>query len=203
MWQSSSWTRSLTCPLKKSVEIPHVFLDKVVDVPVVCNVRCLSRQRGQLPQLQFVDKVAVQTSTSGGYGGLAVCEGACCCLLADFFFRNLFSWTLSARLVATFLSPRWPTVLVVEGSLRFCLDSISTETSLSISRPHHHHHLRPSSLCPSLPLPHTHTPHPTPHHTTQHHPTPRRSWRGRACVRQWSVKEAWSFVEPRDFGHHW
>ena len=26
---------------EKSVEIPHVFLDKVVDMPVVCNNRCL------------------------------------------------------------------------------------------------------------------------------------------------------------------
>ena len=59
-------------------------------------------------------------------------------------FRTPSSWTSSARLAATFLSPRWPTVVGRRG-LPCCaavfLDSISTETSLSMSpRPHHHHH---------------------------------------------------------------
>ena len=58
-------------------------------------------------------------------------------------FRTPSSWTSSARLAATFLSPRWPTVVGRRG-LPCCaavfLDSISTETSLSISRPHHNHH---------------------------------------------------------------
>ena len=37
--------------VEKSVEIPHVFLDKVVDTPVVYN------DRGHGPDVQFLDKV--------------------------------------------------------------------------------------------------------------------------------------------------
>ena len=82
------------------------------------------------------------TSSCGGYGGGEGVFAVICGI-----FRTPSSWTSSARLAATFLSPRWPTVVGRRG-LPCCaavfLDSISTQTSLSISCPHHHH-------------PHTHT----------------------------------------------
>ena len=65
-------------------------------------------------------------------------------------FRTPSSWTSSARFAATFLSPRWPTVVGRRG-LPCCaavfLDSILTETSLSLSRPHHHHQPSSSRRC--------------------------------------------------------
>ena len=53
---------------------------------VVCVVTVQKTE--EVPQLQFIDKVAVQTSTSGGYGVLPVCEGFF--LLLAVFFLLLF-----------------------------------------------------------------------------------------------------------------
>ena len=42
--QVQAWRRQSSPTVavaEKSVETPHVFLDKVVDMPVVCNNRCL------------------------------------------------------------------------------------------------------------------------------------------------------------------
>ena len=108
---SSSWSRSLTRPL-------------------LCNDRSFVvtvQKTFEVAHLQLIDKVLtvpVETSSYGGYG--AVNCG---------IFRTPSSWTSSARLAATFLSPRWPTVVGRRGLLccaAVFLNSISTETSLSI-----------------------------------------------------------------------
>ena len=120
------------------------FLDKVVDTPVGVQRQVFAvtvQKTAEVPHLQFIDKVLTVPVDNfllwrlwRWRGGFAVNCG---------IFRTPSSWTSSARLAATFLSPRWPTV-VGRQRLPCCaavfLDSISSETSLSISRPHHNHH---------------------------------------------------------------
>ena len=44
---------------EKSVETPHVFLDKVVDMPVVCNNRCLVSWSRKLRTLRICSSSTV------------------------------------------------------------------------------------------------------------------------------------------------
>ena len=104
----------LVVTVQKTAEVPHLqFIDKVLTVPV--------------------DNFLLWRLWRWGGGFRRFCG----------IFRTPSIWTSSARLAATFLSPRWPTVVGRRG-LPCCaavfLDSIWIDTSASISCPHHHHH---------------------------------------------------------------
>ena len=68
MWRRQS--SPTVAVAEKSVETPHVFLDKVVDMPVVCNNRCLVSGSA----VQFIDSYecpcgCAPDSVHRGYGG--------------------------------------------------------------------------------------------------------------------------------------
>ena len=99
------------------------------------------QKTAKVPHLQFIDKVVAVPADNllcGGYGGDEGVFAVFCGI-----FRTPSIWTSSARLAATFLSPRWPTVVGRRG-LSCCAavfpESIWIDTSVSMSCPHHHHH---------------------------------------------------------------
>ena len=81
---SSSSPRSSQWRSRSSTECGPSDSTGAVLVGAVCVVTVQKTE--EVPQLQFIDKVAVQTSTSGGYGVLPVCEGFFLLLAA--FFRT-------------------------------------------------------------------------------------------------------------------